>query len=398
MNTLTDEDQKYTDSETLPWQSFLEAAESRDSATSLTHPLYRYPARMSPQLARALILGLTRPGDLVLDPFVGGGTTAIEALSTGRRVICSDLNPLACFVTRAKAWPADNKALHEYQMWSSSLISNILHSPYVAVLLSTPNTTEFSQLTESLLLFLRTKALCLENPGARRLALFTVLRVGQLCYDCRRVFPSPWDLIQKIRIVSKEVLKQMKVYSKVCRKYKWPGGFRQNFKVFESDAENLPDHVVLDPLPPVSLILTSPPYPCVHVLYHRWQLLGRKETSLPYQILQLTDGAGESHYTFGSRKRPDGHYFTKLYTVFKSLKSIITPSTIVAQVVGFSDPKQQLPRFRSTMEMAGFEEVMKPNSTDGIIKRIVPHRKWYVEVKSNQINSHEFVLLHRPCQ
>ena len=28
----------------------------------------------------------------------------------------------------------------------------------------------------------------------------------------------------------------------------------------------------------VRLVLTSPPYPAVHVLYHRWQVKGRKET------------------------------------------------------------------------------------------------------------------------
>lgn len=68
----------------LPWDSFVAAAELRDYATDHTHALYKYPARMSPPLARSLILGLTNPGDLVLDPFIGGGTTAIEALSTGR--------------------------------------------------------------------------------------------------------------------------------------------------------------------------------------------------------------------------------------------------------------------------------------------------------------------------
>lgn len=32
------------------------------------------------------------------------------------------------------------------------------------------------------------------------------------------------------------------------------------------------------------LILTSPPYPGVHVLYHRWQVQGRKETPAPFWI------------------------------------------------------------------------------------------------------------------
>jgi hypothetical protein len=39
-----------------------------------THNFYRYPARFSPQFARAAVEAFSAPGDTVLDPFVGGGT------------------------------------------------------------------------------------------------------------------------------------------------------------------------------------------------------------------------------------------------------------------------------------------------------------------------------------
>jgi hypothetical protein len=42
-----------------------------------------------------LIQRLTKPGDLVCDPFLGGGTTAVVALSLGRRFVGCDINP-AC--------------------------------------------------------------------------------------------------------------------------------------------------------------------------------------------------------------------------------------------------------------------------------------------------------------
>src|SRR6185503_19161327 len=47
------------------------------------------------------------------------------------------------------------------------------------------------------------------------------------------------------------------------------------------------------------LVLTSPPYPGVHVLYHRWQIDGRKETAAPFIIANKLDGAGSSYYTMG---------------------------------------------------------------------------------------------------
>lgn len=45
---------------------------------------------------------LTRPGDLILDPFCGRGTTPFQALLMSRRAIACDINPAAYCITRAK--------------------------------------------------------------------------------------------------------------------------------------------------------------------------------------------------------------------------------------------------------------------------------------------------------
>ena len=50
-------------------------------------------------------------------------------------------------------------------------------------------------------------------------------------------------------------------------------------------------------------VLTSPPYPGVHVLYHRWQVDGRKEAPGPFWIAGKLDGAGSSK---SPRKSPKG--------------------------------------------------------------------------------------------
>lgn len=52
-----------------------------------------HPASMRPTLARAMVnLARTREGDLVLDPFMGVGGIALEALSVGARLIGADVN------------------------------------------------------------------------------------------------------------------------------------------------------------------------------------------------------------------------------------------------------------------------------------------------------------------
>ena len=51
---------------------------------------------------RALVERVSAPGEVVLDPFVGGGATAVAAVAAGRRFIGSDISPEAIAVTRAR--------------------------------------------------------------------------------------------------------------------------------------------------------------------------------------------------------------------------------------------------------------------------------------------------------
>ncbi len=60
-----------------------------------------HPASMRPTLARAMInLARTRPNDVVLDPFVGVGGIALEALSIGAKVIGADISDRMLFETK----------------------------------------------------------------------------------------------------------------------------------------------------------------------------------------------------------------------------------------------------------------------------------------------------------
>lgn len=47
-----------------------------------SHNFHSFPAKFPPQLPRTFIQDLTDPGDVVLDPMVGSGTTIVE----GRRL------------------------------------------------------------------------------------------------------------------------------------------------------------------------------------------------------------------------------------------------------------------------------------------------------------------------
>lgn len=69
---------------------------------SLTHNLHPYPAKFIPQIPNEIISKLTEPGDWVLDPFCGSGTSLVESTLLGRHSVGTDVNPLSCKISAAK--------------------------------------------------------------------------------------------------------------------------------------------------------------------------------------------------------------------------------------------------------------------------------------------------------
>lgn len=67
-----------------------------------SHNFHSFPAKFPPQLPAKFIRGLTLPGDIILDPMVGSGTTALEALLNGRSPIGFDIDPLALRISKIK--------------------------------------------------------------------------------------------------------------------------------------------------------------------------------------------------------------------------------------------------------------------------------------------------------
>lgn len=70
-----------------------------------SHQLHAFAAKFPPQLPRVFIRGLSSPGDIVLDPMMGSGTTLVEAMLAGRRGIGLDIDPLALRLCQAKTVP-----------------------------------------------------------------------------------------------------------------------------------------------------------------------------------------------------------------------------------------------------------------------------------------------------
>jgi DNA modification methylase len=85
----------------------------RTQTCYLTHDYHKYPAKFIPQLAQRLILENSKPGDLVCDPFMGSGTTLLEAILNSRRAYGSDIHPLSVLISKAKTTSIEPDYLKE---------------------------------------------------------------------------------------------------------------------------------------------------------------------------------------------------------------------------------------------------------------------------------------------
>lgn len=69
----------------------------------LTHWIYPYKGKYHPQMIRSLLnIIRLKPGETVLDPFIGSGTTAVEAQLLGINCIGLDVSPLCVLISKVK--------------------------------------------------------------------------------------------------------------------------------------------------------------------------------------------------------------------------------------------------------------------------------------------------------
>ena len=69
------------------------------------YTMHKYFVRRPWNVFNELISHYSREGDIVLDPFCGGGVTVVESLKLGRKAIGVDANPLATYVTEMECKP-----------------------------------------------------------------------------------------------------------------------------------------------------------------------------------------------------------------------------------------------------------------------------------------------------
>lgn len=373
------------------------AALDASPVSGLTHRHYKYPARLSPKFVAAVIEEFSEPGSLVLDPYMGGGTTIVEAMASGRKSVGCDLNSLALFVSRAKTSTLTDSCRASLSIWAKKVLPHLSYfdlEPRLSYLvceertrnLNTPQVRALKKYIGLALLSIDE----LPSAAAKDLARCAVLSCSQWALNNKRNKVSLSLFRERLVQVVEQVISDAGLLEEVI-------SARPSFSpiLIHDTSESIGKHEPFSKGNKADLVVTSPPYPGVHILYHRWQVDGRRESPAPYWIADCLDGQGESYYTFGSRKDKNcNEYFRQSLSTLYAIRSVMKDGAIFAQMIAFSEPASQLRRYLKNMERAGFSELKSGNGRAIRTWRDVPGRSWHATLKGKTSSAREVVLLH----
>jgi len=324
-----------------------EAALDPTPVAGWTHNFYRYPARFSPRFAAAAIECFSQPSDLVLDPYMGGGTVVVEGVAAGRKVIGNDLNSLASFIANVKVTPLSSIEASAISQWTAEEVPHFSYAHAATELgpfVDAGKTRNLSLVRARYIKKVVAAALAsiesLPTKHSRDFAKCIVLKVSQWALDGRRRHTPLDDFRARLSLVAEEMLNANR---ELGERLESNGGQALVLNMDASLLDQSPIFAVEGQR--ASLVVTSPPYPGVHVLYHRWQVDGRRETPAPYWIAGCNDGEAASFYSFGdTRKSTDDRYFEKSLATLKAIRRVMHDGAHIVQLLAFNRPDDQLPR------------------------------------------------------
>jgi hypothetical protein len=371
-----------------------------------THNFYRYPARFSPEFASAAIKCFSRPGDLVFDPYMGGGTSAVEACISGRDFIGNDLNSLAVFVARVKTTVLKESEIAAVKSWAIDVAPAI---SYAAP--GERETTSGDSLQKRNLTLVRAKFIkkyvelalattpLLPTGNSRRFLRCGILRTAQWALDGRSKSTPLAEFRRELQARLLTMADQIAAFG-VALPIKDRKG-KSRCVLTNMDAARIDQAETFSGQGRrASFVLTSPPYPGVHMLYHRWQVDGRKETPAPYWIAGCQDGQGAAFYNFGGRRDPAAEeYFECSLSTLTAIRRVMNDGAFIVQLLAFNKPDSQLERYLTNMRLAGFTEVFPFRAAGKLAReriwRDVPNRRWHAITRGLTASSREVVLIHR---
>jgi DNA modification methylase len=366
-------------SDNIAWISEL-AEPERERGYTRTY--YSYPAKFLSKLPRGLIKLCSRKGELVFDPFVGGGTTGLEAMLLNRQFIGYDLNPFAILVSKVKTTYIKPELL-EFQFkkiierTTSQRVSslNILDKDDM-LCLGVKISHEINSIFESI-------SNTSKDPHSKRffeLALIhTIKIVGRRDFESR----ENWKMASILPIFIRKVNKMIREMVSFPKNLQYIPKFilSSNHKVELGDSS-------------VDLIITSSPYCGKDIEYQQIQIqrrtLNRSKRSNVISAIMATSPLSKKELCWGKGATYWKNNLKSLCECYR----VLIPSRFAFFWNGFKLNKD-LEHFQYQMEKVGFnliDKIQVKLSDDRAASGRSTHHK-----RKTRMMSHDYLFITQKC-
>ncbi|HET7589784.1 MAG TPA: DNA methyltransferase [Solirubrobacterales bacterium] len=369
----------------LDW-SFEDASPRRD-----VHALHPYPAKFIAELPRQVISCLSEPGDLVVDPFSGGGTAAVEALVAGRGFFGIDANPIGNAVARAKTARLsqdDLSAMRRVERQVMAADPEWISTVTPSWLPDIPNLDKwYDQGVFHALGVIRELILEAPTEKAGKLALIAFVQAAaklsfqesETRYVSKR---RDIDTSEVPKVVLGEIRRVRQLAEDLSRLPVAEAEF------IDGDARKAASFAI-DP-DSAGLIVTSPPYPNTfdYHLYHRFRLFWLGED--PKELRRIEIG---SHLKNQAIEDPIGAYLDDMGEVLRHSYEALAPGRYAVFVVGDGLFKGEVfktaPALTDRARRLGFDHV-------ATIDRPLPNHRRSVTKPGRRLLEEQILFLRKP--
>ena len=316
--------------------------------TKHVHALHPYLGKFIPQLVDVFLERYFSPGDLVYDPFVGSGTTLVEANAFGASAIGCDISAFNCLLTRVKTTSYSPAQLELILRGALELARKTEEVVEIAGVSKWLRSWYAPQTLRELLSYECVTGATLENPAwdvarvilsrsARSARLTThfdldfprkPIRKSYWCHKHRRTCSPVREASKFLRRYTTDTVRRIRAFAEIST--------AASVKVIHDDAR------FVDLEAEVQGIITSPPYPGL-IDYHEqhryaYELLGLQD------LRDLEIGAANA----GTSRRAIEGYVAGIAAVFNNSRRFMASGAPVVIIV--NDSRDLYP---SILEEAG---------------------------------------------
>ncbi len=301
--------------------------------TKHVNRLHPYLGKYIPQLVEIFIRKYFSPGQMILDPFAGSGTTLVQAKELGLNAIGCDISEFNVTLCKAKTQkynlPEMEKEVKDV-LEKTRLVTKIDKKQRTLIPLKTPTVDKLNVTDEYLKRWFAPQALVelitfrdiiaqgnYQYRDLLRIILSRAARSARLtthfdldfpkkpvaepyyCYKHDRTCQPTTEAFQFLNRYCIDTIRRIKEYANLCR-------METKVEIYHADSRNVP-------FPPVDGVITSPPYVGL-IDYH-------EQHAYAYHLLNLSDqreleiGAAAK----GASKNAKKNYSDEISAVFANV-------------------------------------------------------------------------------